>query len=152
MRSEPVPECAVEKIREAISWAREVQEAERERAQTDENPLTRVVASDVAVLYGVLARVAELYLEHAPARTEDGSSDVTTMETPGRRIPVKAAEAVAKEHGLRQLLLIGWDGRSAHVVTYGRTKKDCALAARAQDFWTGRIREFSFRGEVPNAR
>lgn len=62
-------------------------------------------------------------------------------------IPVATARAVAEKHGLRQVLLIGWDGESVHVVTYGKTKKDCELAARAQDFWTGRIREFSFRGE-----
>lgn len=63
------------------------------------------------------------------------------------RIPVAAAQKVAKQYGLRQCLLIGWDGEQVHVVTYGATQQDCAQAARAQDFWTGRIREFSFRGE-----
>jgi hypothetical protein len=51
---------------------------------------------------------------------------------------------VAEKHGLSQVLLIGWDGERAHVVTYGKTKADCAAAAKAQDFWTGHIREFSF--------
>ncbi len=64
------------------------------------------------------------------------------------RIPVSAAKKVAKQFGLKQILLIGWDGKCTHVVTYGQTKADCEAAARAQDFWTGRIREFSFKGEV----
>jgi hypothetical protein len=46
------------------------------------------------------------------------------------------------------LLLIGFDGESVHVVTYGKTKADCEAAARAQDFWTGKIREFSFKGDT----
>lgn len=66
--------------------------------------------------------------------------------TPGR-IPVSAARDVVEQHGLTQCLLIGWDGQQVHVVTYGKTKADCEAAAKAQDFWAGRIREFSFRGE-----
>lgn len=62
------------------------------------------------------------------------------------RIPVAAAKKVADEFGLRQCLLIGWDGEQVHVVTYGKTKADCEAAAKAQEFWTGKIREFSFRG------
>lgn len=60
-----------------------------------------------------------------------------------KRIPIAAAKRVADAHGLSQVLIIAYDGERTHVVTYGRTKKDCALAAQAQDFWTGRIREFS---------
>lgn len=67
------------------------------------------------------------------------------MDKPPRRIPIVAARRVAEEFGLTQFLLIGWDGERTHVVTYGKTKADCAAAAQAQDFWTGRIREFSFR-------
>ena len=67
-------------------------------------------------------------------------------ELPGR-IPVSAAKRVADQHGLKQCILIGWDGKQAHVVTYGKTKADCDAAAKAQDFWTGRIREFSFQGD-----
>lgn len=63
------------------------------------------------------------------------------------KIPVSAAMKVAKQFGLQQCLLIGWDGEQTHVVTYGETKADCAVAAKAQDFWTGHIREFSFKGE-----
>lgn len=65
-----------------------------------------------------------------------------------KRIPVATAKAVAEKHGLRQVLLIGFDGERTHVVTYGETKRDCELAAQAQDFWTGRIREFSFKEKV----
>lgn len=60
-----------------------------------------------------------------------------------KRIPIKAAKRVAEEHGLRQVILLGWDGENTHIVTYGVTKADCAAAAQAQEFWTGGIREFS---------
>ena len=66
-----------------------------------------------------------------------------------KRIPVSTAKMVAQKHDLKQLLLIGYDGESVHVVTYGKTKADCEAAAKAQDFWTGKIREFSFKGEEP---
>ncbi len=66
---------------------------------------------------------------------------------PGK-IPVSAAQAIAKAHGLKQCLVIGFDGEQVHVTTYGETAKDCELAAQAQDFWTGRIREFSFVEKV----
>ena len=69
-----------------------------------------------------------------------------TLTVP-KRIPIATAKMVAEKHGLKQCLLIGWDGERTHVVTYGATKADCEAAAKAQDFWTGKIREFSFRGE-----
>jgi len=65
-----------------------------------------------------------------------------------KRIPVKTAEYVAMKHDLKQVLLFGWDGEQVHIVTYGRTEKDCAQAAKAQDFWSGRIKEFSFKGDT----
>lgn len=65
-----------------------------------------------------------------------------------KRIPISTAKMVAEKHDLRQCLLIDWDGKRVHVVTYGRTKEDCAAAAKAQDFWTGKIREFSFEGKT----
>lgn len=65
-----------------------------------------------------------------------------------KRIPISTAKMVAEQHDLRQCLLIGWDGERVHVVTYGRTKEDCVAAAKAQDFWTGKIREFSFEGKT----
>jgi hypothetical protein len=61
-----------------------------------------------------------------------------------KRIPISTAKSVAEKHDLQQVLLIGYDGERVHVVTYGKTKEDCAAAARAQEFWQGRIREFSF--------
>ena len=64
-----------------------------------------------------------------------------------KRIPISTAKEVAEKHDLRQLLLIGWDGFRVHVVTYGQTKADCAAAAKAQDFWAGKIKEFSFKGD-----
>lgn len=64
-----------------------------------------------------------------------------------KRIPIATAKAVAEKHGLSQVLLIGWDGERVHVVTYGKTKADCEAAAKAQEFWTGHIREFSFTGQ-----
>ena len=64
------------------------------------------------------------------------------------RIPIKTAKTVAEQHGLKQCLLIGWDGERVHVVTYGVTKADCEAAAKAQDFWTGKIREFSFQTDT----
>ena len=65
-----------------------------------------------------------------------------------KRIPISTAKQVAEKHDLKQVLLIGWDGERVHVVTFGVTKDDCAKAAKAQDFWTGKIREFSFNGEL----
>jgi hypothetical protein len=64
-----------------------------------------------------------------------------------KRIPILAAENIADKYNLKQVLLIGWDGERVHVVTYGKTKADCEAAAKAQDFWTGKIREFSFKGD-----
>lgn len=61
------------------------------------------------------------------------------------RIPIAEAKRVAEAHGLKQVILLGWDGERVHVVTYGVTKADCEAAARARDFWTGHIREFSFK-------
>lgn len=69
-----------------------------------------------------------------------------------KRVPVAAAKAAAEKYDLRQVILVGWDGDLVHIVTYGKTKADCALAARAQDFWKGHIREFSFKGEPPKEK
>ena len=64
-----------------------------------------------------------------------------------KRIPISTAKLVAEKHNLNQVLLIGYDGELVHVVTYGKTKADCEAAAKAQDFWTGKIKEFSFKDE-----
>jgi len=71
------------------------------------------------------------------------------LEAADGRIPVAEAKRVAQTHGLSQCLLIGWDGERVHVVTYGKTKADCEAAAKAQEFWSGHIREFSFKGDAP---
>jgi hypothetical protein len=63
-----------------------------------------------------------------------------------KRIPIATAKLVADKHNLKQVLLIGYDGELVHVVTYGKTKADCEAAAKAQDFWAGKIKEFSFKG------
>lgn len=64
-----------------------------------------------------------------------------------KRIPIATAKLVAEKHDLKQVLLIGFDGELVHVVTYGKTKADCAAAAKAQEFWQSKIKEFSFRGD-----
>jgi hypothetical protein len=47
-----------------------------------------------------------------------------------KRIPIKAAENVGKEHGCRQVILLAFDGVLTHVVTWGATVEDCAQAAQ----------------------
>lgn len=64
-----------------------------------------------------------------------------------KHIPISTAKLVADKHNLKQVLLIGYDGDLVHIVTYGKTKNDCDLAAKAQDFWQGKIKEFSFKGK-----
>jgi hypothetical protein len=65
-----------------------------------------------------------------------------------KKLPIKVAKDIAERFGLRQIILLGYDGSAVHVVTYGKSKKDCELAAQAQDFWTGKIREFSFKDKI----
>jgi len=62
-----------------------------------------------------------------------------------KRIPIAAAKRVAEKHGLQQVLLIGFDGERVHIVTYGNNKENCAKAAKAREFWQGKIKEFSFK-------
>ncbi len=81
-----------------------------------------------------------LELELCKLRLE-GRQEVIKMP---KRIPISTAKEVADKHNLKQILLIGYDGDLVHVVTYGKTKADCEAAAKAQDFWTGKIKEFSF--------
>lgn len=88
------------------------------------------------------------YLSRALAELDWTRTERNMARAAGKRIPVKAAGELAKAYGLRQALIIGFDGERTHVVTYGRTKRDCELAAQAQDFWTGKIREFSFTEKV----
>lgn len=76
-------------------------------------------------------------------------SETITNTGSRKRVPIKAAKDVSEKYNLKQVLLIGWDGENVHVVTYGKTKADCEAAAKAQDFWKGSIREFSFKGDKP---
>jgi hypothetical protein len=50
------------------------------------------------------------------------------------RIPVKAAKQVAEEHNLSQVILLGWDGKTTHIVTYGKTVEDCDMAAQGANY------------------
>lgn len=45
------------------------------------------------------------------------------------RIPIKAARAVAEQYNCRQVILLAWDGKLTHIVTYGTSSEDCAQAA-----------------------
>jgi len=50
------------------------------------------------------------------------------------RIPTLAASNIAKAYGLRQVILVAWDGEKVHVVTYGATTADCDQAALGGNF------------------
>jgi hypothetical protein len=47
-----------------------------------------------------------------------------------KRLPIKAAETVGKEHGCRQVILLAFDGELTHIVTWGKSVEDCAQAAQ----------------------
>lgn len=61
-----------------------------------------------------------------------------------KRIPITAAKRVAQEQGLKQVVLLAYDGDRIHVVTYGETKKDCDQAAAS-----GRWIMSALRSSVP---
>lgn len=46
-----------------------------------------------------------------------------------KKIPVKIAKQVALDTDSRQVILLTWDGKTTHVVTYGKTIDDCSQAA-----------------------
>lgn len=46
-----------------------------------------------------------------------------------KRIPIKVAKNVAEETNCQQVILLAWDGKRTHIVTYGKTADDCAQAA-----------------------
>lgn len=56
-----------------------------------------------------------------------------------KRIPIAEAKRVAEAHGLRQVVLLGYDGDKTHIVTYGITPEDCRQAAVAQEWWKGKV-------------
>jgi hypothetical protein len=45
------------------------------------------------------------------------------------RIPISAAKRFADEFGQSHVIVLAWDGKEQHVVTYGRTVEECAQAA-----------------------
>lgn len=45
------------------------------------------------------------------------------------RIPIKAAKDLAEIYNLRQAIIIAWDGKLTHCVTYGKSIEDCDQAA-----------------------
>lgn len=54
-----------------------------------------------------------------------------------KRIPIKAAEEVAKRYGYDQIVIIGrkvGDDGGEHVTTYGIDKANCDAAARIGNF------------------
>lgn len=49
-----------------------------------------------------------------------------------KRIPIKAAKDIAKQFNQSQVIILCRDENDIqHVVTYGKTLKDCELAAKA---------------------
>lgn len=47
------------------------------------------------------------------------------------KLPIKAAEDVAKKYDQAQVILVTWDEKTGltHTVSYGKNKKHCAQAA-----------------------
>jgi hypothetical protein len=45
------------------------------------------------------------------------------------RIPINAVKKVAEAFGQTHVIILAYDGKEQHVVTYGNTKKACAQAA-----------------------
>jgi hypothetical protein len=46
------------------------------------------------------------------------------------RLPIQDAKELAHKRGLRQVVLLAWDGERTHVVTYGKSIEDCDQAAQ----------------------
>lgn len=46
------------------------------------------------------------------------------------RLPIQDAKEIAHRRGLRQVILLAWDGQRSHVVTYGKSLEDCDQAAQ----------------------
>lgn len=51
-----------------------------------------------------------------------------------KRIPISAAKAFAKQHHLKQVVIMAWDGAQMHVATYGGSVVDSAQAAAGGNF------------------
>jgi hypothetical protein len=51
-----------------------------------------------------------------------------------KHIPIAAAKAFAKQHHLKQVVIMAWDGAQMHVATYGGSVVDSAQAAAGGNF------------------
>lgn len=76
-----------------------------------------------------------------------------------KRIPIAAAKRLADEQKCSQVIIVAWDGERMHVVTYGKTREDCAQAARggnvvksALGFPDGKCRDAPARGREERYR
>jgi hypothetical protein len=47
-----------------------------------------------------------------------------------KNLPVSIAKKVADDNNLKQVIILGWDGETTHVITYGQTINDCDQAAQ----------------------
>ena len=47
-----------------------------------------------------------------------------------KRIPIEAARRIAKEYDCRQVIIVAWDGKLTHCVTFGKSITDCDQAAQ----------------------
>ena len=59
-----------------------------------------------------------------------------------KRIPISAAERIAREYGYDQVVIIArkvGEGGGEHMTTYGRTQEHCAVAARVGRFLQEKI-------------
>ncbi len=54
----------------------------------------------------------------------------------GKRIPISDAKTIGKKHGYNQVIIVAWDENTGitSVCTWGKTLKDCDLAARSGNF------------------
>jgi hypothetical protein len=50
------------------------------------------------------------------------------------KLPVESAKGLAETYGLRQVILVAWDGAETHVVTYGESVEDSDGAAEGGNF------------------
>lgn len=46
-----------------------------------------------------------------------------------KRIPITSAKSLAEAFKCQQVIVLAWDGKLTHLVTYGVTKEDCRQAA-----------------------
>lgn len=54
----------------------------------------------------------------------------------GRRIPIKDAKSIGKNHGYSQVIIVAWDKKTGteHVTTWGQSEGDCIQAAQGGNF------------------